>query len=258
LNKINLKYNFLIEIIIIMKIKFIPLGSFCHPKIFLRNEKIEILESLPFDFHSSPNFYSIYHILKKLSSEKNIIHEFKEILYEHDFNISKNTELAVQDNYDMYFLHFFNINDLKSRPSNYPCSAEFLNYSKIKEVQDKFSKRYLFLYDILNNTEDILIFLRIENFSNPSWNEDLKNCIEALQLFKNPNKYMIYSQINIDKELDYFISGKLNFDYGIPVLFHKYQFDESITVNEDENKKFSKLIQVYPNIFNFMCLSKNK
>lgn len=53
-----------------MKIKFISLGSFCHPKIFLRNKKMEILESLPFDFHSSNNFYSIYHILEELAKKK--------------------------------------------------------------------------------------------------------------------------------------------------------------------------------------------
>jgi hypothetical protein len=241
-----------------MKIKFIPLGSFCHPKIFLRNQKIEILESLPFDFHSSNNFYSIYHILEKLANEKNVIHEFKEILYEHSFNDKNEKELAVKDNFDMFFLHFFKKKDLNSIPCEYPCSCEHLNNSKVKEIQDLFSKRYTRLYDILNNKEDILIFLRIENYHNPCWNQDLKNCIDVLQLFKNPNKYMIYTQINISKDLDYFISGKLNFDYGIPVLFHKYQFDESITTNEDENNKFNKLIQIFYNIINACIYLKIK
>lgn len=236
-----------------MKIKFIPLGSFCHPKIFLRNQKLEVLESLPFDFHSSPNFYSIYHILRKLAHEKNVTHEFHEILYEHDFNHKKKKELVVKDNFDMFFLHFFNQNDLIKIPSNYPCNAKFINYSKIKNVQELFQKRYNRLYDIMNNTEDILIFLRIENYENLSWNQDLKNCIEALNLFKNPNKYFIYSQIHIPKDMDYFISGKLNFDYEIPVLFHKYQFNESITINNDENKKFEKLIEVFPNILK-LCI----
>jgi hypothetical protein len=241
-----------------MKIKFISLGSFCHPKIFLRNKKMEILESLPFDFHSSNNFYSIYHILEELAKEKKVTHEFKEILYEHSFNEKKEKELAVKDNFDMFFLHFFKKIDLNSIPCEYPCSCEYLNDSKVKEIQHLFNKRYTRLYDILNNTDDILIFLRIENYSNPCWNQDLKNCIDVLKLFKNPNKYMIYSQLNISKDLDYFISGKLNFDYGIPVLFHKYQFDESITINEDENNKFNKVIQIFPNILELCIYLKIK
>ena len=47
-------------------IKYISLGSFCHPKMHIRKTNRQISKSLPFDFHSSPNTYSIYSILDKL------------------------------------------------------------------------------------------------------------------------------------------------------------------------------------------------
>ena len=79
------------------------------------------------------NFYSIYHILEELAKKKKVTHEFKEILYEHSFNEKKEKELAVKDNFDMFFLHFFKKIDLNSIPCEYPCSCEYLNDSKVKE-----------------------------------------------------------------------------------------------------------------------------
>lgn len=231
-----------------MKVKFISLGSFCHPKIFLRNENIDVLESLPFDFHSSPNTYSIYHILKQLAHTKKVHHDFVEILYEHEFNSEKETQLAIRDSFDMYFLHFFNTHDLKIKPEHYPCTIDYVHETKIKEVQQKFDKRYERLYNILHNKDDILIFLRIENYENPCWEQDVKNLVDSIQLFHHPNAFLIYSQINVRRDLDYFISGKLNFDHKIPILFHKYMFNESISHNPDEYDKFKKLVGSFQNI----------
>ena len=68
-----------------MKINYVCLGSFCHPKIFIRNTNREIGESLPFDFHSSPNTHSIYYILEKLHEDKTFIHQFNKILDENGY-----------------------------------------------------------------------------------------------------------------------------------------------------------------------------
>jgi hypothetical protein len=37
-----------------MKIYYISLGSFCYPKMIIRETNREYAESLPFDFNSSP------------------------------------------------------------------------------------------------------------------------------------------------------------------------------------------------------------
>ena len=51
----------------------------------------------------------------------------------------------------------------------------------------------------------------------------------ALHKFKNPHIFLVYSQVNIDPELDFYYTNQLNYDYKIPVLFRKYNFDEKIT-----------------------------
>ena len=49
-----------------MKIHYIVLGSFCYPKMLIRETNREYLESLPFDFNSSPHLTGITNILKIL------------------------------------------------------------------------------------------------------------------------------------------------------------------------------------------------
>ena len=55
-----------------MKINYISLGSFCHPKIVVRDTGREYSESLPFDFNSSPSLVGITNILKELYEKKNL------------------------------------------------------------------------------------------------------------------------------------------------------------------------------------------
>lgn len=232
-----------------MNINYISLGSFCHPKIFLRNTNREILKSLPFDFHSSPNTYSIYNILNKLNENGTYNHEFNEILFEHDYNSTNKKELAVSDKENIFFLHFFDIYDKISDNIEYPIPIEDnLNIDKINEVVDKFSKRYSQLYKILNQKHDLLCLLRIENYENKYWKTDIQNLVDSLKKFKNHNKFLIYTQIEIDEDLDFNKTNKINYDYGFPIIFYKTLYDEKITTDENENKKFSKILINFENI----------
>lgn len=215
-----------------MKFFYISLGSFCHPKILLRETNRPVLESLPFDFHSSPCTYSIYHILEKLYYQKTYAPQFKEILYTHQFNTIHKEELTVQDNDDVYFLHFFDVNDLCTIPSSYPASMDHISTEKIQKVQQKFERRFQRLYQIMNDPENVLIFLRIENYENPAWKSDIEQLCKIVDLYSNKNKFIIYSQINIDNHLDFHNSHVLNYDYKIPVMFLKKKFTEDISSHQ--------------------------
>lgn len=242
-----------------MNIKYIPLGSFCHPKMFIRNNNLEISKSLPFDFHSSPNTYSIYNILNKLYKNKTYIHEFNEIIFEHQYNNSQKKELAVSDKEGLFFLHFFEKNDLinSTQEINYPIDAnKNINQSKIKEIQDKFKKRYEYLYEILNNKDDIIVFLRIENYVNKYWEIELPDLVNSIKQFNHPNVFLIYSQIEIKKNIDFDNCKKINYDYGLPIIFHKKLFDEKISIDKIHEQKFSKIISNIDNIINNSLLIK--
>jgi hypothetical protein len=67
-------------------------------------------------------------------------------------------------------------------------ALEYLNPDKIKEVKNKFKKRFDRLVNILNDTNNILCFLRIENYDNAGWKHELEDFTKVLSLFKNPNK----------------------------------------------------------------------
>jgi hypothetical protein len=60
-----------------MKIFYIPLGSFCYPKMIIRTTNREISESLPFDFNSSPHLPKVTEILKELYEKKTYNIELK-------------------------------------------------------------------------------------------------------------------------------------------------------------------------------------
>lgn len=243
-----------------MYIKYISLGSFCHPKIYIRKTKRNISESLPFDFHSTPNTYSIYSILNKLFNQKTFSHEFKEILFEHEYNDTKKKELAVSDNEGIFFLHFFDLDDKLSDNIEYPINIQDnLNNDKIIEVNNKFKKRYEKLYNILNNKNDILVFLRIENYINKSWEVELPSLINSLKQYKNQNKFLIYTQIEISDHLDFNDHPEINYSYGFPILFYKFQFDEKITSNKLYEEKFEKIFTNFENIIsNSIYLNFNK
>lgn len=238
-----------------MNINYISLGSFCHPKMFLRKKNKEILKSLPFDFHSTPNTYSIYNILNKLHQDKTYIHNFNEILFEHEYNDKEKKELAISDSEGIYFLHFFDLNDKINNNNEYPIQVkDNINENKIEEIQNKFKQRYENLYEILNNKKDILIFLRIENYENKVWDSDLKNLVESLNKFDNPNKFLIYTQIEIDDDLDFNKSKKINYDYNFPIIFYKFLFDEKISSDEVYEQKFNNIIVNIENIISLCIL----
>ncbi len=218
-----------------MKIFYISLGSFCHPKILLRDTNRFIQESLPFDFHSTPGTYTIYNILEELYQNKKYEVDFKEILYTHQFNSTHKYELAVREKNDMFFLHFFDINDLKEIPQQYPVDCSYIDENKIKLIKYKFNKRFNRLYELMNDPDNILVFLRIENYANPVWNEELVKLTNAISLFQNNNKFLIYSQINIDENLDFYKTSALNYDHKIPVMCVKKLFDETIQTTLRDN-----------------------
>jgi len=211
-----------------MKIFYISLGSFCHPKILIRETNRLIQESLPFDFHSTPGTYTIYNILEELYKNKKYDVDFKEILYTHQFNETNKNELAVREKNDMFFLHYFDENDLKEIPSTYPVDCSYIDENKIKVIKNKFSKRFNRLCNLMNDPDNILVFLRIENYANPVWEEELIKLTNAISLFQNNNKFLIYSQINIDESIDFNTTKALNYNYKIPVMSIKKLFDETI------------------------------
>ena len=229
-----------------MKICYISLGSFCHPKILIRETNRDIKESLPFDFHSSPGTYSIYNILNQLYQYKTYDVEFTEILFKHNFNADHKDQLAVKEKNDLFFLHFFDTNDLISIPNEYPCSASILKESKILEVKNKFKKRFEKLYEIMNDPENILVFLRIDNYENKVWHSDIDKLSKSINQFGNPNKFLIYSQVLIDYEITFNHTKTLNYNYDLPIMFVKEIFDENISYST--KKSFINILDTFESI----------
>lgn len=225
-----------------MNIFYISLGSFCHPKIVLRETNREFLESLPFDFNSSPNLTGIINILKELHENNLYEIELKDIL-----EIYNENELCVSEK-NMYLVHFFKTYDLIKEIHTFPASAnDYIKPDIIKDVKKKFKKRFERLINILNNPDNILCFLRIENYDNYDWKNELLELTKVLSLFKNPNKYLIYTQNLIDKELDFNNTNVLNYQYNFPILFYKYYFYDLEIINNKDNfinifKNFEKIL----------------
>ena len=227
-----------------MNIHYISLGSFCYPKMLIRETNRLIGESLPFDFNSSPNLSNIGIILKELYENKNYDIELEEVLTVYNEN-----ELCVSEKNKMFLVHFFKDYDLITEVNNYPVSANLLKPDIVNEVKKKFKKRFERLYDILNDEKNIICFLRIENYENPFWKVDLEFITEILDLFNNKNKFLIYSQINIDDELDFKNSKKLNYDYKIPIFYNKFMFYDKIMIEKKE--LFINLLENFEYILNF-------
>ena len=53
-----------------------------------------------------------------------------------------------------------------------------------------------------------------------------------MDLYANKNKFIIYSQINVDNHLDFYYSQVLNYDYKVPVMFLKKKFTEDISYHQ--------------------------
>lgn len=226
-----------------MKIFYIPLGSFCYPKIIIRETHREFSESLPFDFNSSPHLTGIVDILKELHEKKKYDIELNSIL-----QIYNENELSVSEK-NMYLVHFFKTDDLKKDIIQFPASAnEYIKEEVINEVKQKFKKRFKRLLEILNDENNILCFLRIENYENFGWKYELQLLTEVLLLFKNPNKYLIYTQTLIDENLDFNKSKVLNYDYNLPILFYKYHFYDLEIIKNKEN--FINVFNTFENIIN--------
>ena len=225
-----------------MIIYYIPLGSFCYPKMIIRETNREISESLPFDFNSSPHLNGITNILKDLHKNKTYEIELIEIL-----QIFNENELTVREK-NMYLVHFFKIFDLKNEIEEFPINVDIIKEDVVNDVKNKFRKRFQRLYEILNNTEHIICFLRIENYDNYGWNNELEEFTKILAQFKNPNKYLIYTQNLIDDNLHFPNSNVLNYNYHIPILFYKHYFyDLEMIHNKD---LFISLLTSFENILN--------
>jgi hypothetical protein len=224
-------------------IYYISLGSFCHPKILLRETKREFLESLPFDFNSTPHMATITNILNELHETKSYNLKFHEILWkyndtqivtaENTFNKENPLELAVSDKNNMYLVHFFKECDIIESMQNnsFPMCASNLKENIINEVQEKYKKRFDRLLNILNSPNNILCFLRIENYYNYDWHNELLNLTKVLSLFNNPRKYLIYSQELINDKLHFDNCRELNYDYNIPIMFIKHYFYDKEMIN---------------------------
>jgi len=225
-----------------MKIFYISLGSFCYPKMIIRETNREISESLPFDFNSSPHLTGITEILKELYEKNTYDIELKEILEQYNGD-----ELSVSEK-NMYLVHFFKEADLIQKVEKFPVSANLLKNNVVNDVKNKFKKRFERLSTILNDSNNILCFMRIENYDNFGWKNELIEFTKILSLFKNPNKYLIYSQQLIDDNLHFNHSHVLNYDYHIPIFFYKYYFYDLEMINNKD--LFIKLLQSFEYIIN--------
>ena len=227
-----------------MKIFYIPLGSFCYPKMILRTTNREISESLPFDFNSSPHLPKVTEILKELYAKKTYNIELKEILQIYSGN---GNELSVSEK-NMYIVHFFKDYDLKGPIDKFPAPATLIKDNVVNDVKNKFKKRFCHLYDIMNDQNNLLCFLRIENYKNYGWSDELVEFTKIISLFKNPNKFLIYSQELIDEELDFKNTNVLNYNYSVPILFCKHYFYDLEMINNQHI--FIKLLEDFENIIN--------
>jgi hypothetical protein len=233
-----------------MNIIYISLGSFCHPKILIRETNRELKESLPFDFHSSPHLDGITNILKDLYNNQTYELEMTEIIDKHN-----NNELTIKEK-NLYVVHYFKDSDLIKPIKSFPVPISYINENKLLEVKNKFNKRFKRLYNLLNDSNNILCFLRIENYKNYGWKYELQELTKILSLYKNPNKYLIYSQELIDEELHFDKSRSLNYEYSIPVFFFKYYFYDVEMIN---NKNlFITLISTFEDIMHNNIINLKK
>jgi hypothetical protein len=209
----------------------------------IRETKREFSESLPFDFNSSPHLTGIVNILQELKDTSNYDIELNNIL-----EIYNENELSVSEK-NMYLVHFFKTDDLKKHITEFPASAnDYIKEDVINDVKLKFKKRFKRLLEILNDKKNTLCFLRIENYENYGWKEELKLLTNVLSLFENPNKYLIYSQILIDEKLDFNKSNVLNYDYDFPILFYKYYFYDLEIINNKDH--FINIFNTFESILN--------
>jgi hypothetical protein len=156
-------------------------------------------------------------------------------------------ELSVSEE-NMYLVHFFKLNDLKKDIDKLPCNVDIIKDEKINEVKMKFKKRFERLYNILNDKNNIICFMRIENYDNYGWKNELLELTKVLSLFKNPNKYLLYAQNLIDDKLHFLNSNVLNYEFNFPILFYKYYFYDIEIINNKNH--FYNLFTIFENLIN--------
>ena len=109
-------------------------------------------------------------------------------------------------------------------------------------------KNYRVIYNLLNLKNEIICFLRIENYENPNWKEELVEFCNVLSLFKNNNKYLIYSQENIDKSIHFGNTKQLNYNYKIPIFFYKHYFYDKILI--EQRDLFTNVLESFEDLMN--------
>ncbi len=234
-----------------MKIIYISLGSFCHPKIFIRETNRQPQVSLPFDFHLTLHTPGVTNCLKELLTTGDV-----DIQFNHIEKIDDENNLLVQDKNQIDYLHFFKKEDLLSVPDTFPASINLIKPECINKIKELFKKRFKRLLEILQTTENtVLCFMRIENYDNPNWENEIRELTLILSLFKHPNKYLLYAQDCIPAEKHYINSRRMFYDYGIPVLFYRYYFYDEIFFFKKHYfvnciQCFELLVNDHPNIVN--------
>lgn len=225
-----------------MKILYIPIGSFCHPKILIRDTNREIQESLPLDFHSTPHLPNIIRVFEELYETNQYSIEFKSVLSKHEGD-----QLVVSDKNDIYIVHYFYEKDLKDKHIGYPCNIENLKEYKKKEIKEKLEKRFQRLLKYINKKDDIICFLRIENYENRYWNEELTQLTFFLKKFNDySNKYLIYTNPLVDEKVDFRRTNQFSYQYSIPVLLYKELFTDIEMIKNKE--RFIKVLEDFESI----------
>jgi len=227
-----------------MKILYIPIGSFCYSKIIIRETDRNVEESLPFDFHSTPHMSSISRIFQELYETQNYNIEYKNILSKHE-----EEQLVVAEKNNMYIVHYFYEQDLKNKNVEYPCPVENLYENKRKEIKEKLERRFKRLLKYLHKKEDIICFLRIENYENHSWHEELTELTSILKKFNvQNNKYLIYSNPMVDEKLDFRVMSRFSYAYDIPIFFYKELFTDMIIIHHKD--LFIGMLEHFESIMN--------
>ncbi len=222
-----------------MSITFISLGFNCHPKMYLNTNNLSIDKSLPFDYNLTYKTQCISSILEKLQKEK-IKTKFTKICY-----IQEKIEVAVNDENDIHYVHFFHTSDLIKNINQFPSDINGIKSEKLLEVSEKFDRRFNRLYEYLNNFNGTLCLIRIvPKYIKEDYNEELKRLTSILKKFKT-KLYLIYLNEDI-KDIDcYNNSKKINTDYDIPCLLYNYELEDNYYSTQQNN--FANMINDFIN-----------
>ena len=221
---------------------FISLGFNCHIKMYLRNKKMMIEESLPFENHISHDINSIINTLDELYENKKYSTEFKRIAF-----MNKDTfGLAVIEKNDINFCHYFKKNDvIENTELIFPMDTKYIKNEKIEEVTNMINRRYLRLLDYVNTTEPTLCLIRVDLPKKEFDKNKLMRLTNILHKFDNKKMYLIYINKNIEDELCYNNCNKINTEYSIPIFFFNKTLDDKYFATLHNN--FTDIINDFKN-----------